>query len=229
MTHFPSLRRSRRPRVLDACSGAGGAGMGYHRAGFDVTGVDIAPQPNYPFTFVQADAVAFIRDHGAEFDFIHASWPCQHHTTLTKGTNRGREYPDLIPAGRAAMLATGRPFVIENVPGSTVRRDLTLCGEMFGLTVIRHRYFEIAGFDIAQPAHVPHRGRVRGWRHGVFYDGPYVAAYGKGGGKADASEMQTAMGIDWTDVHTELTEAIPPAYTHHIAQQFLTACGRAAA
>ena len=229
MTQLALIRRSHRPRVLDACCGAGGAAMGYHRAGFDVVGVDIAPQPNYPFTFVQGDAVAFVRDHGHEFDLIHASWPCQHHTALTKGTNRGRTYPDLIPAGRAAMLATGRPFVIENVPGSTVRRDLTLCGEMFGLDVIRHRYFETEGFTLDQPAHLPHRGRVAGMRHGAWYSGPYFAVYGEGGGKGTVPQWQTAMGIDWTDVRREIAEAIPPAYTQHIAERFLTGSGKAAA
>jgi DNA (cytosine-5)-methyltransferase 1 len=212
-------------RVLDLCSGASGAAMGYHRAGFDVTGVDIAPQPNYPFTSVQADAIEYVREHGADFDLIHASWPCQHHTALTKGTNHGREYPDLLPAGRVAMLATGRPFVIENVPGAPIRRDLTLCGEMFGLSVIRHRYFELHGFFAMQSPHVPHRGRVAGYRHGTWYDGPYFAVYGEGGGKGTVAQWQQAMGIDWTEDRHEIAEAIPPAYTQHIAEQFLITTG----
>ncbi|OEV31543.1 DNA methylase [Streptomyces nanshensis] len=197
--------------------------MGYHRAGFEVVGVDIAEQPNYPFTFVRADALEYVREHGAAFDLIHASWPCQHHTALTKGTNKGRTYPDLIPAGREAMRSTGRPYVIENVPGSTVRRDVTLCGEMFALAVTRHRYFELEGFTIAPPAHVPHRGRTKGWRHGRYYDGPYFAVYGEGGGKGSVPEWQSAMGIDWTDVRREIAEAIPPAYTHWIGERFLAA------
>ena len=215
----------RRLRVLDLCCGAGGAGMGYHRAGFEVVGVDIAPQPNYPFTFHQADALDFVRAHGREFDLIHASWPCQHHTTLTKGTNRGRRYPDLIPAGRAALLATGRPWVMENVPGAPVRPDLVLCGEMFGLAVIRHRRFEIHGFTALQSPHLPHRGRVAGMRHGRLYSGPYFAVYGDGGGKGTVAQWQAAMGIDWTDVRREIAEAIPPAYTQHIGEQFLTTAG----
>jgi SAM-dependent methyltransferase len=225
MTHPALLRRAfgRRPRLLDACCGAGGAAMGYHRAGFDITGVDIAPQPNYPFTFVQGDAVAYIREHGAEFDLIHASWPCQHHSALTKGTNRGRTYPDLIPAGRAALLATGRPFVMENVAGAPIRKDLMLCGEMFSLAVIRHRYFELHGVPAAQPAHRPHRGRVAGMRHGRWFEGPYFAVYGDGGGKGTVAQWQAAMGIDWTEVRREIAEAIPPAYTQHIGRAFLTA------
>jgi len=208
-------------KVLDACCGAGGAGMGYYLAGLDVTGVDIHPQPNYPFEFHQGDAIEFIREHGAEFDLIHASWPCQHHSTLTKGTNKGREYPDLIPAGRAAMLETGRPYVIENVQGAPIRADLTLCGEMFGLAVIRHRKFEIHGFPTLRTPHLRHRGRVAGCRHGEWFDGPYFAVYGEGGGKGSVPEWQQAMGIDWTDVRKEIAEAIPPAYTKHIGRQFI--------
>lgn len=97
---------------------------------------------------------------------------------------------------------------------------VSLCGEMFGLGVLRHRKFELGGWTTTQPAHVKHRGRVRGWRHGKYYDGPYVAAYGNGGGKATVPEMQAAMGIDWTDVRHELTEAIPPAYTQWIGEQW---------
>ncbi|MFI6489869.1 DNA methylase [Streptomyces sp. NPDC050564] len=208
-------------RVLDLCCGAGGASMGYHLAGFDVVGVDLHPQPHYPFTFHQADAIAFVTEHGADFDLIHASWPCQHHTALTKGTNQGRTYPDLIPAGRAAMLATGRPYVIENVQGAPIRRDLTLCGEMFGLAVIRHRNFEIHGFPTLQMPHLRHRGRVAGMRHGTWYQGPYYAVYGEGGGKGTVRQWQAAMGIDWTDVRREIAEAIPPAYTQHLGEQFL--------
>lgn len=110
------------------------------------------------------------------------------------------------------------PYVIEN-PDS--RPDVVLCGEMFGLGVLRHRKFELGDWSAAKPKHVPHRGRVRGWRHGEFHDGPYVAAYGKGGGKATASEMQAAMGIDWTDLHEELVEMLPPAYTEWIGRKFL--------
>ncbi|MFD9615958.1 DNA methylase [Streptomyces virginiae] len=211
----------RTPRVLDLCCGAGGAAMGYHLAGFDVVGVDIAPQSNYPFEFHQGDAVEYVAAHGSQFDLIHASWPCQFHSTLTKGTNKGRSYPDLIPAGRAAMLATGRPCVIENVQSAPVRPDLVLCGEMFGLAVIRHRVFEVHGFPTLQTPHIAHRGRVAGMRHGRWYEGPYFAVYGQGGGKGTVAQWQTAMGIDWTTNRHEIAEAIPPAYTQHIATQFL--------
>ncbi|WP_327048949.1 DNA cytosine methyltransferase [Microbispora sp. NBC_01189] len=207
-------------RVLDVCCCAGGAAMGYHRAGFDVTGVDIAPQPNYPFTFHRADAIEFIRAHGREFDFIHVSPPCQADCTLTAGTNQGRTYPRLLPAVRAALIATGRPWVIEQPIGKAdMRRDLLLCGLMFGLQVFRHRQFELHGIPVPQPDHPNHRGhRVRGWRHGAYHNGDMIAVYGDGGGKGSITEWQTAMGITWTNVRREIAEAIPPAYTEHIGR-----------
>lgn len=189
--------------------------MGYHLAGFEVVGVDINPQPDYPFEFVQADALTFDL---TGFDAVHASPPCQASCALTKGTNRGREYEQLIPATRAMLEASGLPFVIENVQGADVRRDVTLCGEMFGLGVIRHRYFECS-VPVSQPCHPPHRGRVRGWRHGTYHEGPYVAVYGDGGGKGSVDEWRAAMGIDWTHDRKSIAEAIPPAYTRYIGGQ----------
>ena len=203
-------------KLLDLFCGAGGAAMGYARAGFEVTGVDIAPQPNYPFTFVQGDALTYLAEHGHEYDAIHGSPPCQASTALTKGTNKGRRYPNLIPATRELLATFDVPTVIENVQGSDLRRDLVLCGEMFGLSVIRHRYFELSEFTADQPAHKPHRGRVAGYRHGSWHEGPYFAVYGEGGGKGSVSQWQAAMGIDWTDVRKEIAEAIPPAYTEHV-------------
>lgn len=214
------------PRLLDLCSGAGGAGVGYNRAGFEVVGVDLAPQPNYPFEFYQGDALTFLAEHWKEFDAVHASFPCQASCSLTKGTNKGRIYVNLIPEGRRLLAATGLPTVMENVQGSDLRRDLTLCGEMFGLDVIRHRYFEIEHFAAVAPKHKPHRGRVKGWRHGTYYDGPYFAVYGEGGGKGSVQEWQKAMGMDWTDVRLEIAEAIPPAYTEHIGKQLIEHLGK---
>jgi len=219
---------TRRPRVLDLFCCAGGAGMGYWRAGFDVVGVDIVDRPRYPFEFIQADALDVMRDHCQEFHLVHASPPCQHSCTLTKGTNKGREYVDLIPQMRELCLWYGVDWVIENVAGADIRRDLTLCGEQFGLAVLRHRHFELGwiGAEPVQPMpHRKHRGPVRGWRHGVYRNGPYIAAYGKGGGKGSVAEMQAAMGITWTDVHEELTEAIPPAYTEWIGREWIVRGG----
>lgn len=209
------------PRLLDLFCCAGGASMGYHRAGFNVTGVDIVPRPNYPFRFVRADAITYAREHGHEYDFIHASPPCQAKCALTKGTNAALSdrYTDLLPAVRVVLSATGVPYAIEN---PDARADVVLCGETFDLGVIRHRKFELSAWITARPAHPRHRGRVRGWRHGIYYDGPYIAAYGKGGGKGAVPEIQVAMGIDWTDVREELTEAIPPAYAEWVGRRFLT-------
>ncbi|MER6428446.1 class I SAM-dependent methyltransferase [Streptomyces sp900105245] len=216
--------------ILDAFCCIGGATEGYRRAfpGCHITGVDIQAQPDYRGdAFHQGDAVDFIRAHGYRFDFIHASCPCQGEGAPTKGTNRarnaaiGRTYPRLITPTRAALEATGRPDVIENVPGSEVRKDLRLCGEQFGLSVLMHRYFELGRWTTAQPAHPRHRGRVRGWRHGEYHDGPYVAAYGQGGGKATVEEIRTAKGIDWSRDHLRLREALPPAYTEWIGLAYL--------
>ena len=216
-------------RLLDLYSGAGGAAMGYHQAGFtDIVGVDIDPQPDYPFEFIQGDAIEYVKEHGHEYDFIHSSPPCQSESALTKGNHArdkrvGKDHQSWIAVTRDALDATSLPYVIENVQGSSLRRDVVLCGEMFGLAVIRHRYFELGGWSATPPSHIPHRGRVRGWRHGQYYDGPYVAVYGKGGGKASVSEAQEAMGIDWmTNLH-DLSEAIPPAYTKWVGNQYLSA------
>lgn len=209
-----------KPRMLDAYCCAGGATRGYQQAGFHVTGVDIDPQPNYcGDEFVQGDAVEFIREHGHEFDFIHTSPPCQAGCTLTAGTNKGRVYPQLIPATRDALGAVGRPYVIENVAGAPIRKDQMLCGEMFGLGVIRHRFFEFGAGTCRSLIHHPkHRGRVAGMRHGEWFEGPYFAVYGEGGGKGTVAQWQAAMGIDWTDVRKEIAEAIPPAYALHIGR-----------
>ncbi|MFG2825785.1 DNA cytosine methyltransferase [Kitasatospora sp. NPDC048365] len=229
MLHQLPTRPANGLRVLDLCCCAGGAAMGYHSAGFEVTGVDLDPQPNYPFEFVQADAVAYATANAHRFDLVHASPPCQTHSALTKGTNKGRTYPDLVAPLRDTLTAAGVPFVLENVQGSPLRRDLTLCGEMFGLGVIRHRYFELHGFTVPAPTHRPHRGRVAGMRHGKWYDGPYFAVYGEGGGKGTVPQWQNAMGIHWTTVRREIAEAIPPAYTAHIAHAFLANRAGAAA
>lgn len=213
-------------RILDLYCGVGGAAKGYLDAGFDVVGVDREPQPEYVAgwqNFRRDDALSVLLNPMflTRFDAIHASPPCQSSTALTKGTNKGRKYPDLIPATRELLKLTGLPYIIENVQGAAVRRDLTLCGEMFGLEVIRHRFFEIAGFNVQQRDHLPHRGRVQGWRHGTYYDGPYFAVYGDGGGKGTVQQWQQAMGIDWTESRYSIAEAIPPAFTEHIGRQLM--------
>ena len=221
------------PEVLDLFCCAGGAGAGYARAGFEVTGVDIVDRPRYPYRFVKADALEHLATLIASgeierYALVHSSPPCQAYCTLTKGTHRDRDndHPRLYEPVRDLLAASGVPYVIEN---PAARPDVVLCGDMFGLGVIRHRNFELGGWFTLVPPHTRHRGRVRGWRHGAYFEGPYVAGYGHGGGKASVSELQEAMGIDWTDVREELTEAIPPAYTEWIGSAFLEASGLAPA
>lgn len=230
-----------RPRVLDLYCGPGGAARGYQLAGFHVTGVDIVDRPSYcGDLFVQWGALAVLEElvknngkllsHG-RFDLIHASPPCQAGCAITNGTNKsrgwGRKHEQLVPETRALLELSGLPYVIEQPTGhkSLIRTDLRLCMDMFRTGpppwVQRHRDFEIHGFTVKQPRHRRHEGYVRGMRHGVHREGPYVAAYGDGGGKATVAEMQHAMGIDWTFDRSELTEAIPPAYTHFIGRSFL--------
>lgn len=216
-----------RPRVLAAFCGVGGDTFGYQGAGFHVTGVDMQPMERYcGDDFYWGDAIEFIRRHGHRFDLIHAGPPCQHDCTLSQGTNAGRfRYPNLLVPTRDALESTGRPYVIEQPPGRAskrMRKDLTLCGEMFGLRVIRHRNFELGGWAAPPPTHKPHRGRVAGMRHGLWYEGPYFAVYGEGGGKGTVAQWQEAMGIHWTSVRKEIAEAIPPAYARYIGRQFIS-------
>ena len=211
-------------KLLDLYCGAGGAAMGYHQAGFDVVGVDIRPQPRYPFAFVQADALKYVAAHGHEFDVIHASPPCQAYTRLRglveSRAGRKRDYPDLVAPTREALRATGRIYVIENVDGAPLENPIMLCGEMFGLRVFRHRYFETNLFLLA-PSHPKHpRGSTTnayharsGFANGATHIGVYGDAY-------ILSDGKVAMGIDWM-VRRELNQAIPPAYTRWLGEQLL--------
>jgi DNA (cytosine-5)-methyltransferase 1 len=209
-------------RLLDLCCGVGGAARGYADAGFTVLGVDLAGRLDYPYGYVVADALTFLRRHGSGYDAIHASPPCQRHSSLTRGTNAGREYVDIIAPLRTALRKTGRPYVIENVVGAPLRRDLMLCGEMFGLPVIRHRIFELGGWELdEQIEHKPHRGRVAAMRHGETFTGPYLPIYGDGGGKGTTQQWQQGLGIDWTSSRAQLSQAIPPAYTRWIGSQLV--------
>ena len=215
-------RPCRPARILDLFCGAGGAAVGYHGAGFDVVGVDIDPQPNYPFEFYQADALQVLEQEHAwiveGFDAVHASPPCQGYVQWNN-LNAERygsrvEHPLLIEPVRRALQATDLPWVIENVPGAPLHNSVQLCGSMFGLGVRRHRIFETT---------------VSVLRSHCQHTGDEIAVYGKLDGRriwtrADGSEVraartlqeaQSAMGIDWM-TWDELREAIPPAYTEHI-------------
>ena len=217
-----------RPRLLDLFCCEGGAATGYHRAGFEVVGVDIDEQRRYPFEFHQADAVGFLSSWHASpwlrsFDVIHASPPCQRYSDLARRNGNADEWPDLVPVIRELLEATGRPYVIENVEGAPLRDPVMLCGTMFpGLRVIRHRLFE-TNWPLEAPEHGKHPL--------VFTYDKRKAHYGKldqdssfvqvtGGGNATIANKRAAMGMDWASGHG-LNEAIPPAYSEHVGRALL--------
>lgn len=193
--------------------------MGYHRAGFETVGVDINPQPNYPFEFHQDDAWEFLATHGHAFDFISASPMCRDHTPLTSVAGKtGTEWQ--VASIREALIASGKPFVIENVMTAPLRKDVSirLCADNFGLRTVRHRRFEPGnGLILTQPPHHPHRAQTatsrrrerweQGWHVSITGDvGTYVGP--------------EALGIDWM-TGDELSQAIPPAMTEFIGRQVL--------
>ena len=199
--------------------------MGYHRAGFDVVGVDLDPQPNYPFEFIQADALSLDPGFLAEFDAIHASPPCQSYSDLAKRNGNGHMWPRLIEPVREMLIDTGRPWIIENVEGAPLIDPVVLCGTMFDeLRVIRHRLFE-SNVELDVPDHGPHPL--------VFTHDKRKAHYGKldqntsyvqvtGGGNCTMANARDAMGgIDWMKTKVELNESIPPAYTEYLGEQLL--------
>ena len=209
-----------KPRLLDAFCGAGGCSVGYSEAGFEVVGCDIAPQPNYPFEFHEGDALEFIEGHGREFDAIAASPPCQNSSSL-KALHRDKHHPELIPPTRKLLIASGLPYVIENVVGAALVNPVMLCGSAFGLGVRRHRLFE-ANFPLMSPgcAHGSQEARFDVYEHGRWIKSPVARVYGHGGGKA-RDEWPEAMGIDWM-THEELAQAIPPAFTKHVGDYLLS-------
>lgn len=217
---------SKKYRILDLFCGGGGVSMGMYLAGAsEIVGIDIKSEPEYPsltsqdFIFIQADATTLTMDFLKSFDFIWASPPCQSYTFASaRWRNLGKTYPDLVEPTRNMLLSAGVPFCMENVTTAPLRKDLTLCGEMFGIKVIRHRIFEISGFKARQPAHRKHRGSVR--------DGYYVTVAGHGGdGKASLKAWQDGMQIHWMRNKKTLAESIPPVYSRYILEQFFTGLG----
>lgn len=202
------------PRLLDTFCFAGGVGMGYYRAGFEVTGVDIRPQPHYPFRFILGDAMEYIAAHGHEYDAIHASPPCQWYSRSAQQWRKsGKEYPDLIAETRRLLVATGKPWVVENVEGAPLDNPTLLCGLMFGLRVTRHRLFETS-FPVPLVMHPPHHKRpVRMGR--PVKEGDLIQVVGH---FSNVPYARKAMGIDWMN-QAELAQAIPPAYTQFIGAQ----------
>lgn len=220
--------------LLDLFCGAGGAAMGYHRAGFDVVGVDIKAQPHYPFEFIQADAMTFPLDG---FDVIHASPPCQRFSIVSRSWNgKVRDHPDLITPLRRRLL--GRPeqpgpcwdgktlYVIENVVGATawLVNPVMLCGSTFGLRVRRHRMFEspLVALCLGMPCEHFWQDAspiFERYQHGKHYHSGIVSVHGSPSGKG-GEHWEKAMGIDWM-TKAELVEAIPPAYTEYIGRQLM--------
>ena len=231
-----------RPRLLDLFCKAGGASVGYHRAGFEVIGVDIAPQPNYPYRFIQADAIDLLTSWVGGGHWYHelptvAAWhaspPCQRYSSMTRVRGNPADHPDLVSPTRALLMATGLPYAIENVEGAPLQDAITLCGSMFGLgaTCIdgqwrqlrRHRLFEGAVPLLVSPCQ--HRGEPVGvYGHGGQRT---TASSGKGhnrGYMGNKAERMAAMGIDWM-TGAELSQAIPPAYTEFIGRRLMAAIG----
>lgn len=202
--------------------------MGYHLAGFDVVGVDVIPQPRYPFEFHQADAVEFIRDHGQEFDVIAGSPPCKVHTDLKAFS--GAHHIDMIPDVRKAMIESGHPYVIENVPGAPLLNPVQLCGSAFDLGVERHRRFEsnielyAPACDHSRQAAISPGYPVRRYHSGqpVITQSRVVGVFGRGQGlgPGEVDLWRRAMGIDWM-TREELREAIPPRYTEYLGRQLI--------
>jgi DNA (cytosine-5)-methyltransferase 1 len=216
---------TRRPRLLDLFCGAGGCSVGYHRAGFEVVGVDVRPMPRYPFEFHQADALEYLAEHGHEFDAIHASPPCQAYSRMRRITKR--DYPELITPTRDLLKIVGRPYVIENVEGAPLRNYTVLCGTMFGLRLRRHRWFEISPMlGVLTPPCDCRDGVATGRLIGQRLRGPKPANR-RIPPRFTESEKRAAIGVDWMTV-VECQEAIPPAYTTWIGRHLLEALEAAA-
>ena len=207
-------------KLLDLYCKAGGASKGYQLAGFEVVGVDIKKQKRYPFEFIQADCLELMKDMDflRSFDVIAASPPCQTHSItqhLRNAQGRSTDKVDLIPQTREALIASGKPYVIENVPGSPLINPIQMCGSYFGLKVRRHRRFESNLPIIGSPCDHKSQGKPVGVYGSMRDEIP------KGGHTAKSiEEAREAMGIDWM-IWGELVEAIPPIYTKEIGKQLL--------
>jgi len=214
---------SRKPKLLDLFCCAGGAGIGYSRAGFDVVGVDIKLQPSYPLEFLRADALALYPSFVASFDAVHASPPCQSYSDLAKRNANADAWPRLVEPVREMLIRSGLPYVIENVDGAPLVNAVVLCGTMFPeLRVLRHRLFE-ANFAIVPPPHKKHPkvhtfdkrkshfGKTDEWKDFVQVTG---------GGNCTLAAAREAMGIDWMS-KGEINEAIPPAYTEFVGLELM--------
>ena len=222
-----------KPLLLDLFCGAGVASAGYYRVGFNVVGVDISPQRNYPFLFIQGDALQVPISVLGVFDLVHASPPCQSYSDLAHRNGNADAWPRLIEPVRDLMLRANVPYVIENVEGAPLHKPAVLCGTMFkNLRVLRHRLFETS-FPVKAPEHhkhplvhtfdkrKSHYGKTDEWRD-------YVQV--TGGGNCTIAAAHDAMGIDWAKLtKREINEAIPPEYTEFVGSQFLSGVSMASA
>lgn len=210
-------------KLLDLFCGAGGAAVGYDRSGLfsEIHGVDIVPQPRYPFRFYQYDAIEFLKRYGHQYDLIVASPPCQRFSSAS-GKHK-EKHPDLLTPTLEILRKLGTPYVVENVTGARplLQSPILLCGSMFGLKVYRHRLFEVYP-EIEAPLHFPHNDRSPGANKGLSPKG-FVCVVGHRAGIQPAKGVtkeyvEAAMGINWMSA-TELSQAIPPKFTQYIGEQ----------
>jgi len=210
----------RKPRLLDLFCKAGGGSVGYYTAGFEVVGMDIKKQKRYPYTFIQADALEVFKDKNFlnSFDAIAASPPCQTHSAtkhLRNAQGKGTNKVDLIPQTREALAATGKPYIIENVPGAPLIDPVLCCGSSFNLKVRRHRLFESNVKLVGTICKHKEQGRPVG-----VYGSMRDEIPGGGHTAKTIEQAREAMGIDWM-IWGELVEAIPPMYTWHLGTQLM--------
>lgn len=217
-----------KPKFLDLFCCAGGAGMGYHLAGFQVVGVDNKPRPNYPFEFVQDDAIEYLQKHGHLFDGIHASPPCQGYSPHTKDNSqyvsysKGKQEPKLISVVRD-NIPEGVIYVIENVAGakSELISPFMLCGSMFGLPISRHRYFESNAL-IMVPPHPKCRGIAKRYSEENGIDYRDMSVTGKGRRAGTSERWMDIMDITWPMTQSEIVESILWSYTKLIGDQIIS-------
>jgi len=189
--------------------------MGYHRAGFEVVGIDIETQKHYPFEFIQADFFEYVREHGHKFDVIHASPPCQAYSRA--GAVHKNKHPHLIAPTRELLIATGLPYVIENVEGAPLKAVIFLCGTMFGLKTRRHRWFE-SNIDLGFPPYTCQcQGKASAGEllnyHNTKQRNAYLVTQSCSGSVA----FKKSLGVEWMNFY-EAQEAIPPAYSEYIGR-----------
>jgi len=221
------------PKLLDLFCCCGGISKGFHNKGWECTGVDIKDGHQYPYEFIQSDVFDLPMDFFQQFDLIHASPPCQFHIPTNK--HRQHNHINLIPKTIELLEKAGKPYIIENVPGSPLRKDLVLCGEALGLKVIRHRIFQIKGFTVMQPKHEKHKISVLNGTAVPLYSGGFCPGFWgnkerrkefiqnrkeKNLYKFTINDYQNATGIDWVDKKEHLTQMIPPKYAEYIALNY---------